>query len=147
MYFCASVVLALALSFLFASQSTRAGNISVIPPVLGSDNTISSAGYFRLSWDTNAQHSELQEGDNPEFANPSVVYSGPDQAAVISGKSDGIWYYRIRTSNHQQTGPWSNVVAVTVKHHELSRAVMFFALGVLVFLAMLVMIFRGPDKS
>lgn len=148
-YFQGSVVLVLALTCLFASQTTRAGDMSAFspPPVLSSDNAISSAGYFRLSWNTQLEQSELQEADNPDFVNPSVVYSGPDQAMVISGKSNGSWYYRIRASNHQQSGPWSNVVTVTVKHHELSRAVMFLVLGVLVFLAMLVMILRGANDS
>ena len=111
------------------------------------DNEIASAGFFRLSWETDAERVELQEATDPEFHNPTTPYSGPDQAAVISGKPGGMWYYRIRALSNQHAGPWSEPVAVAVIHHSLYRAFLFLTLGIIVFAAIVLMIVRGSGKT
>jgi hypothetical protein len=58
---------------------------------------------------------------------------------MISGKSDGHWYYRIRSG----AGPWSEPLLVEVAHHSLARGLGFFALGLCLFIAITVMIIRG----
>lgn len=83
----------------------------------------------------------LQEAASPEFSNASILYQGPDTATLVSGKADGTYYYRIR--NTTTPAEWSNITKVTVTHHPLSRAFMFFILGALVFVATLVMVIRG----
>jgi hypothetical protein len=116
-------------------------------PQLSSDYAIASAGFFRLSWKTDAEGVELQEATNPEFRNPDTPYIGPDRAAVISGKPNGTWYYRVRAVGNPQVGPWSEPVSVTVAHHSLSRALMFLSLGVIIFLAIVLMIVRGSGEA
>jgi hypothetical protein len=124
-----------------------AGYAQYQPPRLFTDNTIATAGFFRLHWATPAEQVELQVASSPEFQNPTTAYIGPDRATVISGKPDGTFYYRVRTLDSQQSAPWSETVIVEVRHHSLPRALMFLSLGVLVFLITMTMIIRGTRKE
>lgn len=117
-------------------------------PRLNSDTDVATAGFYRLTWETPQSVTvELEEADNPAFENASLFYRGADSAAVITGKPDGVWFYRIRALGNPQTGPWSQPVRVAVEHHSISRALMFFGLGIVVFLATLSMILLGERKS
>jgi len=115
-------------------------------PNLKSDTDIATAGFYRLSWRTGKiTQVEAQEADNPAFRDASLHYQGPDDASVISGKANGTWDYRARLLRDRQSGPRSDVVKVTVAHHPLSRAFLFFGLGVAVFVATLLMVVRGAE--
>ena len=126
-----------------------AASIQALPsaPRLHSDADIATAGFFRLSWETDAARIELQEAADADFQQSRTQYTGPDRATVISGKPDGAWHYRIRTLDGLQAGPWSAPVEVKVAHHSLTRALVFFGLGVSVFLATLLMIVRGTGQA
>lgn len=128
---------------LFASGVLHAQDAA---PRLRSDSDVATAGYFRLSWETDAARAELQEASSPEFHNPVTAYLGPDRATVFSGKPNGTWYYRVRALGNPHAGPWSEPVAVVVAHHSLSRALMFLALGIFIFIAMVLLVVRGPGK-
>lgn len=132
--------LALLLCILFAATA------QALPPELKSDTGTATAGFFRLSWETDAARVELQEAEDAGFQHPQTRYIGPDRATVISGKPDGDLYYRIRTRDEPAAGAWSETVHVTVAHHSLNRALMFFGLGVAVFLATLAVIVRGTGR-
>jgi len=121
-------------------------------PFLHTDTEVATAGYYGLSWGlprdptaasageaSDAPHFELQEAAGPAFDTPRTLYAGPDLATALSGRPDGIYYYRVRADG----GPWSPPVAVTVAHHTLTRAWLFFALGATVFAATAVLILRG----
>lgn len=118
-------------------------------PELSADTTVATAGYFGLSWGHAGEaggapaHFELQEAPDPAFAAPRTLYAGPDRATALSGRPDGIYYYRVRADG----GAWSPVVAVEVMHHSLVRAGLFFALGAAVFLATVVLILRGDARE
>ena len=116
-------------------------------PHLSSDNDIATAGFFRLSWETDAAQVELQEANDDSFSQAHTYYKGADRAAVLSGKANGTWYYRIRAIDEGQAGPWSSALLVTVAHHSLSRALMFFAVGLAVFIAIAVVVVRGAGKT
>lgn len=73
------------------------------------------------------------------------MYRGADDARVLSGKSDGDWYYRARTAGSDSE--FGNVVKVTVQHHPLRRAFAFFALGAVVFFATLGVIVKGAHST
>jgi hypothetical protein len=105
-----------------------------VAPRLSVDNTVVTAGFYRLSWEAG-------------FDNPATTYTGPDRATVISGKPNGSWFYRIRTLQDKNAGPWSEPLTVTVAHHSLTRALLFLALGVTVFIATVLMIVRGSEKT
>ena len=130
------------------AQSFGVAHAQDAAPRLSSDTDIATAGFYRLSWEMdNAGRVELEQADNPTFTDAVLRYRGPDRASVISGMPNGEWYYRVRTVGKLGAGPWSKSVAVTVTHHPLARALMFFALGVVVFLATVVLILRGAEPA
>jgi hypothetical protein len=115
------------------------------PVEIQSDAEVASAGFYQLSWATGATAIVLQEAETPDFASPRVVYRGADNARVMSGKSNGDWYYRARTAGSESE--FGNVVKVTVQHHSLPRAFAFFALGAVVFLTTLGVIVKGARST
>jgi hypothetical protein len=111
------------------------------PLRLQADTDQATAGYFVLDWQAPPGRFELRErrGDGPA----RVLYSGPDTARLISGRPDGEYHYQIRRIGEPH---WSEAVSVTVEHHPLSRALGFFGLGALVFLATLLLVVRGAHR-
>lgn len=112
-------------------------------PELEANPEVASAGFYQLRWYA-ARPVELEESQDPEFSSAEIVYRGSDAARVMSGKPDGDLYYRVRDTDD---GTLSNVVKVTVRHHSLERAVAFFSLGAVVFLATLLLIATGARGS
>jgi hypothetical protein len=119
---------------------------SVDTPVLTSSTELATAGFYTLSWSPGANDYELQQSDSSDFQQPQAVYTGPDTATVISGKPDGVRYYRVRNIDNGQAGSWSQVVRVTVQHHTLTRAFLFLFTGMVVFLATILLITIGARK-
>ena len=116
-------------------------------PQLSVDNSLSTAGFYRLSLEVGAERVELQEATEPGFASPATAYTGPDRATVISGKPSGTWFYRIRALDGLRVGPWSEPLTVTVAHHSLARAFLFLGLGITVFISTVLMVVRGSEKT
>jgi hypothetical protein len=121
---------------------------------LESDSDVATAGYFRLSWGLNAVvekdtiEYQLQRSNQPDFARFKVAYLGPDLARVVSGKANGDYYYRIRAIQHGvPITEWSDVAQVSVAHHSLFRALMFFAAGAVIFFALLVFILSQNKRD
>jgi hypothetical protein len=124
-----------------AAQADTAPVISVSPER-------ATAGFYRLAWEGPADaRFEVQEADNEAFDEPRPVYTGHDTASVISGKSNGEFFYRVRVSGGEGPGPWSETTRVTVAHHGLSRALQFFLVGALVFAMLVVVIARGAPED
>jgi hypothetical protein len=116
---------------------------------LESSTELATAGFYRLNWETETQSEtefELQEASTPGFADARTLYRGPDLATVLSGRADGPYYYRVRTTGAAGVGQWSEPVHVTVEHHSLARAFGFFAAGAVVFLATLGLIVFGTRQ-
>ena len=117
-------------------------------PVLESDSEMSTAGYYRLNWQSNtAGDFVLEESTNQTFSNIKTLYQGPDTATLISGRPNGIYFYRVRNSLENVESGWSNVKRVEVSHHSLDRAFTFFALGAIVFIATLGVVILGNKNS
>lgn len=112
---------------------------------LSSDNEIASAGYFQLQWHGPAGEYLLHESSTPEFTTSKNIYRGSDTASVISGKPDGEYYYRVSLDNGSQPQR-SNILKVTVSHHTLTQALLFFFAGAVVFLTILIMIIQGSRQ-
>lgn len=117
---------------------------------LSVDNPVATAGFYRLGWAWQTGTAEqtpdfqLQEANDRVFVHPVPLYRGPDLATVISGRSDGVRYYRIRALSGDGTpSEWSNVVKVETQHHPLSRALGFFAVGAIIFTITLLLILKG----
>ncbi len=107
---------------------------------LSADSDVSTEGYFQLRWEA-AEPIRLVESDSRDFRDARVVYEGPDTATVLSGKPDGVYHYRIESIAGRT--PIGEPVSVTVAHHSLARALAFFAVGAVVFLATLALIVLG----
>lgn len=108
-----------------------------------SDTDVAAAGYYQLRWSSTSPVT-LEEARTADFTSPRIIYRGSDAATVMSGKSDGDFYYRIRS---RDSNARSNVVKVTVRHHSLERAFAFFALGATVFIATLLLIVTGARSG
>ncbi len=134
--------------FIFAACLFSPVQASVSPSVtLATDTEIATAGFFQLHWES--EHSgawQLQESKHANLEDYKVIYTGPDLARIISGKSDGSYYYRIVAANNP-AAHMSNIVTVTVAHHPLTNAFVFFIIGAFIFLAILVSILKGNRNN
>ena len=110
---------------------------------LEADTAVANAGYFQLRWKASSAV-ELEESTTPDFSAPRLLYSGSDRARVVSGKPDGDWYYRARPVSSGSSS--SNIVKVEVRHHPLERAVAYFVVGAVVFLATALLIATGARE-
>jgi len=115
---------------------------AIAAPKLESDSDSSAAGFYQLHWaNQHAGNFILEESRKPDFSDAKTLYQGPDTATLVSGRKNGTYYYRVR--NEEAAKDWSNSIQVKVIHHPLSRALLFFSLGALVFIATLTMVIRG----
>jgi hypothetical protein len=110
---------------------------------LNSDSQLATAGYYQLSWSGKSGVFQLQESPTADFNSYKVIYTGRDLARIVSGKPNGDYYYRIADDNN---GDISNVVAVTVAHHPLKNAILFFCAGAFVFISTLILIIKGNRR-
>lgn len=116
----------------------------------GLDNgEAAKAGVYALSWTWQGQGDapvefELQEATSRDFTTARTIYRGPDRGSTLTGRSDGTYFYRIRAlTSDNRSGPWSAPEVVEVNHHSLARALRFFTVGAVVFLATLGLIVAG----
>ncbi len=125
------------------SVNAHAGpTFRIAPPAPDSND-----GVIKLSWDLpeNSQI-ELQQ-INLTTSKIKTLYIGPDNSTVITGLPDGQFKFRGRLVS-PDTSPeaWSEPVKVTVTHHPLSRAALFFMLGALVFVMTVGLIIMGSRQ-
>lgn len=120
-----------------------AASVSAAVPRLSTSTESATAGNFQLSWELEnpalqpamtTPRFELQVAGDGDFSDAALLYDGQDTATVISGLSNGKYFYRVRVHG-SAASPWSDPVMVTVEHHSLTKAFMFFAAGAVVFLA------------
>ena len=133
------------------------GSIQAASLHLTSSSDYATAGYFQLTWswpdapaDTIYQLDERQLSDDHSNTVFKTIYQGIDQASVISGKSDGRYEYRVvamANSNKLPASATSNLISVEVKHHSLANAFGVLSLGVVIFIAILITIFRGVNQT
>ncbi len=113
---------------------------------LATDNELATAGYFQLSWSGEAEKFELQESHSNNFNSYKVIYRGKDLARVMSGKADDDYYYRLlATTENESTA--SEIIKVTVTHHPLHTAILFFIAGAIVFISTLILIIKGNRQE
>jgi hypothetical protein len=121
---------------------------SVGGPALDLSPTTSTDGVARLSWELpQTTRVTLQSSATPDFRQPRTLYVGHDSATTLTGLADGNYYYRIGIATEPPAGmQWSDVVHLEVSHHSMTRAWSFFALGVLVFAGVLVVVVTGARR-
>jgi hypothetical protein len=110
---------------------------------LSSSTQLSHDGVVTLSWNINGEAEiALQQAQNkPEEY--TTLYMGKDTASVISGLSDGDYFFRIGLKQPDGSFSYHPPLKVQVEHHPLATAWMIFAIGALVFLSTVILIFRG----
>ena len=130
---------------LFGASSVFASASSI---GLGSDTDVSTAGFFQLTWNAPAkgEEMELRESRQPDLADYQSIYTGPDLARSMSGKKNGDYYYQVVAVSRDDPKK-SDIIKVTVAHHSLTNAFMFFTLGAVVFLSIFVSILLGNRDS
>lgn len=112
-------------------------------PQLASDLALSREGYFVLSWvGTASGELLLQQADDAAFSTGVEAWqvTGATQFTQ-SGLVNGDYYFRLR----DEAG-FSNAVHVRVEHHSLARAGVFFALGALLFGALVTSLMLGQRR-
>lgn len=138
------------LSLLLLSGAVDARAQDPNRPILndGAAQELSTAGFFTLQWvpplDAGVDPIyEVQKATSADFREPARIYHGRDRAMSMSGKSDGFYYYRVRTAG----GEWSDPLEVLVQHHRLSHAVGFLVLGAFIFLATTLLVLLGNRRD
>ena len=97
-------------------------------------------GHIKLEWRSAMETSyELQQSDTDDFADPKIVYRGPDRASFISGLRDGTYYYRVRAHD----SGWSDIITINVRHQSLKLAFALFGIGGVVFLLTVFVVVHG----
>lgn len=98
-----------------------------------------SAGYATLTWqEVDGKIFELKENTTAGWR---TIYSGEDRATTLSGLKNGTYEFALWVDGAQRGEP----LALTVKHHPLSRAWIFFGIGALMFVALVSLLMRGPS--
>lgn len=120
---------------------------SEIPDLKVAAGSAARQGIVKLEWSNNLDSSspiyELQEADDIAFTNPKIIYSGIDEGTFISGLTDGVYHYRLRSKD----GSWSNTVTIEVNHHSLQLALILMAIGAIVFLITIAVIMQGRKNQ
>lgn len=131
------------LTFLFLTIGFATTSFAKADFRVENDTLKNNNGYFQLKWEAAEDTTViLQQAQNPEFADPKVLYQGLDKATFISGLTDGIYYYRIKEVN----GDWSSTYHVVVEHQSLQLAYTLFGIGALVFLLTVGVIYKGMKQ-
>ena len=108
------------------------------PAFSGEDNLSTDTGYALIEW-TASDAVSLELSRQPDMANARVLYTGENTAFFISGLKDGTYFLALRDSAGEASAP----LELSVAHQSLSRALWLAALGALVFVAVVGVIFAG----
>lgn len=123
---------AILLSLLLTAFQAAALELEVSP-------RLSTSGTFDLSWQGTPGETFrlLQLNENKT---PRLIYEGTDTARVMTGLPNGDYTYRVEGKSGS-----SELRRVTVAHHSLPRAFSFFAIGLVVFIATVILVVRGES--
>ena len=100
----------------------------------------STSGTFNLSW-------QGQEGESYRLFQQNhggasrLIYQGTDTARVMTGLPNGSYNYRVEGESGS-----SQPRSVNVDQHSLLRAFSFFGVGLLVFVATVLLVVRGAKE-
>jgi hypothetical protein len=136
------------LLFLILCLALYAAGASAQQPALEIAPAESSDGTARLSWQVKNDHAVvIEQSRKADFSDAKRLYRGTDSASVITGLGNGEYFFRAQFADARDGSGWSNPVRLVVEHHPLSRAFLFFFLGVVVFLATVVLIVAGGRRA
>jgi hypothetical protein len=83
--------------------------VAPAPPVPLTVPATSVTGTYTVTWtaETGATGYDLQEDSSASFTNPTVVYSGTNTSFLVTGKTSGTFYYRVRATNGAGQSAWT----------------------------------------
>jgi hypothetical protein len=150
------LLIALGLALFFPA----AGAAGVDAVGLDAKPSRSTDGVYQLSWQSTGEV-VLEEALDPGFTESRIVYRGRDQATTLTGRRDGVYYYRLSpdgpTPPARSTGEGPGrdgddhrnpvPLQVRVEHHSLARALGVFTLGLAVFAATVRLVLAGPEEA
>lgn len=114
------------------------------PPALDGDPR---GGYVRISWPRQGSSFQLQQASHGDFRDAASRYEGPHTSTVISGLTDGRYFYRVRHRLPDGNwSAWSQSAEFHVRHHSLLLAGSLFGLGAVVFGATALFVLRAKDE-
>jgi hypothetical protein len=118
-------------------------------PTLSLAPAQSTDGKTTLSWDLPEGVSiDVESSQDNRFVKPTPLYQGGDQSTVLTGLSDGSYHFRARfVHQNGAASPWGESVSLFVEHHTLAKAMAFFVIGAVVFLATLLLIILGARRQ
>lgn len=98
-----------------------------------------------LSWNVSdaSRATSLQQSDSPEFSSPVTRVVSPEGSLTITGLADGEYYFRLMQADTPLTEP----LRVMVQHHDLERAGLFFVLGLILFIVLVISILLGARNE
>ena len=99
-----------------------------------------TAGYATLAWPDAKGDVTLERRDDGAW---TPIYQGPDDATTLTGLHNGTYVYRLRDASGAVSRPYE----LTIAHHPLGRALAFFGTGLVMFIVLLALLFRGPSKD
>lgn len=145
-----SVLFYLSIVFLGILLSHSVG--ADVPEFIGGYAAESNEGYHTIQWShvlSNASDGiyELQRATVPSFTDAMTIYTGRETQAFVSGLLDGSYYYRVRTVGDGSQSQWSVAFVLTIQHYGLVMAWSLFAIGALIFLAIITVLVVGVRKS
>lgn len=85
-------------------------------PILKDPGTLDSDGNYNVTWSLahRATGYILEEDFDESFNSSLVIYQGSNLSFRISNKSNGRYFYRVRSVKGQFKSKWSNIVNITV---------------------------------
>lgn len=152
------LLIALGLALFFpAAGAVGAGTVG-----LDAKPSRSTDGVYQLSWQSTGEV-VLEEARDPGFTDSRIVYRGRDQATTLTGRRDGVYYYRLSPAagapaagagaSSEDGRPAAGAersaipVQVRVEHHSLLRALGVFAVGLAVFAATVRLVLAGAEEA
>lgn len=111
-------------------------------PRLEVDTPIAREGYFVLTWESGDRSAlMLQRSTSERFDDASAVPVVSSGSLTVTGLRDGEYRFRVGDD-----GNWSEVQRVRVEHHSLSTALLWFAVGALLFAVLAAVILSGNAR-
>jgi hypothetical protein len=86
-------------------------------PILSPIDNADKNGIYTVVWSTAARATRysLQEDTDPDFGDPTLVYTGTQPSWSAADQGPGIYYYRVRAEGATGQSDWSNVQHTTVQ--------------------------------
>ncbi len=85
-------------------------------PILYDPGEVDDDGCYYVEWYPSRGSISyiLEEDTDPEFKFSKKIYYGSDTTFYVSNKSNGTYYYRLKSIGWQFDSPWSNIVDISI---------------------------------